>query len=214
MQEGVQPYLPDWFGPFTGQLTFWGFFISMGAMRMEIVSPSHAIWRVGYFVGALSFLCNLLVQINVGNVALEIALVVVTVRKLLAPKTEAKASEVPWRWRWLAAPVIMGAAYWAGVESIHLWPHNCAGLLSQDGWSSVSLFGAAALLLAVVLQLNGLLDGNGWRFAMLYAIGTVSLVGSYLGQPSDAGLRLNVTMTIMLVASIIIVAIRKKQSKA
>jgi hypothetical protein len=100
-------------------------------------------------------------------------------------------------------------AYWAGGAVQQIWPDNNSYLLPQAGWSAISLFGAGLLLWAVILLQEGIVDGNGWQFATLYAIGTLSLTVSYLGQPSDAGLRLNVAMSIVLIASIIIVAMRK-----
>ncbi len=208
VKDMVQPHLSEEFAAFTGLLTFWGFFLSMGAMRLGLVSPSHPLRVVGYFVGALSFLLNLLVQQNDGNVFLEVALVVATSRKLLTAQPSQDAFK-PWKWRWLVAIPVLVFAYWAGGAVQHIWPYGKSYLLPQEGWSAIALSGAAILLWAVILLQEGILDGNGWRFATLYAIGTTSLVISYLGQRSDAGLRLNVALSIVMVASIIISAIRK-----
>lgn len=213
VKQLLNPYLSEGFADVTAFVTFWGFFLSMGAMRLGLVAPSHPLRVLSYFLGAVSFLLNLLVQQNDGNVFLEVALVVVTARKLLATKPPQDASK-PWKWRWHVAIPVLAFAYWAGGAVLQIWPNNNSHLLPQTGWSAVALFGAATLLWAVILLQEGILDGNGWRFATLYAIGTVSLVVSYLGQPSDAGLRLNVAMSIVMVASIIIEAIRKNQPKA
>jgi hypothetical protein len=190
LQREVGSHFPSWIAPVTANLAYWGIFATVGGMVLGVLPPYHRFRIAGDFIGCGAFLLNLMVQKNSGNVALEVALVLLTGWSLWSNHAHHKPITAT-RQQLAKAIATIAACYLFGLTVAFMWPVDTQTQYQGWYWQYIAIGGALVIFGSLAALETRVVSGDQWQYALVYGIGCMLLTLSYLGQYSWAGLTLN-----------------------
>lgn len=197
LQQAVVPHCPDWLLPVSSQVTFWSLYILYSLVVLGVL-PSYNRWRIiGCIFGGIMFLVNLLLQKNVGGVALQSACALLGLWSLWANRAYHEPITAT-RKQWFNAAVIIFGSWVIGQLVVHWWPVNAHTQYAGAYWGQIALAGALVLFVSIVALETRVLTGESRVYATLFGVGASLLTISYLGQFNASALSLNSSFCLVM----------------
>ena len=202
LQTVAEPYGSDWLRVATGNIAYWGIYLTVGGMMVGVLPKFHRVRIAGDFIGCGAFFLNLLIQRNSGNVALEVGLVLLMAWSLWA--NNARHEPIVARWsKKLDAARKLVLCYMFGFALAAIWPVTSTTQFEGWYWSWLAVTGALIIFASLVMLEAGVLDPRHTAYRMVYGSGNVLLTISYLGEFNRAGLILNSSLACLMYAPLL-----------
>lgn len=191
--ENLSPLFPYWVADVTTGLAFGGLYTAIAGLNVGLL-PRFNRWRILLdMLGCAAFSVTLLIQRNGGNVALEVAGVLLTIWSLKANHAQHEAISASAK-MWVKGIAFLLLWLLVGALVAVFWPGDKLAQSRAWYWETCSVLGALIIFCGLVALETGVMHPTHPVYRVIYGIGCVLLVLSYFGQFNFVGVWLNTAL--------------------